>query len=115
MRHFFSLLYINDFRNFLNNSNALHYVDDTLIFSAQYDVDEAIGLLNYYLSNAYHWFNANKLKLNVDKTQFIIFSSRTNLKRSHAYTKVARLHSQEITFFKTVNFVGVVVDLELNL
>ena len=31
------------------------------LYSAQNDVDEAIGILDHDVSNAYHWFNANKL------------------------------------------------------
>ena len=59
-------MHINASHKYLNNSNAIHLADDTLIYSAQ-NVDEAINILNNDLSNVYYWFDIITLQVNVDK------------------------------------------------
>jgi len=51
------------------------FADDTNIFLSNSDIRVLIDTLNQELSRINEWFLANKLSLNVSKTNFIIFCS----------------------------------------
>ena len=73
------LLYVNDLPNCMENSHAAMYADDTNITlrsSSLIHVEEA---LNCELENIHHWLLSNKLKLNVEKTEYMIIGTRQRL------------------------------------
>ena len=113
---FLFILYINDFHNCLNNANVLQYADDTLIHTHGKNLNQAISSLTDDFFSAYNWFNVNKLKLNINKTKFIIFSTKHNLKISCAHSKEISLNNQVLKFSPTcsVNYLGITLDSELN-
>ena len=52
------------------------YADDTSLTFASTDVNHLNNCLNYDLSKAYTWLSANKLTLNLTKTEFMLIASR---------------------------------------
>ena len=110
---FFFLIYINDFYKCLHNSNLIHYADDTLLYSVHDEISTAIDTLKFDLNSAHEWFNANRLKLNIDKTQFIIFCSKNNFKTSNAKSRVLNFYNQAIKASSTVNYLGIILDANL--
>lgn len=76
------LIYINDFPKNIQNSKCILFADDTTLLTRGCE-DSSIRSLN----EASTWFSANKLKLNVSKTQNIIFSSN----KSHSKSNVVKL------------------------
>ena len=108
------LIYINDFHCCLHTNNVIHYADDTLLYSVHNDLDSAIELLKRDLNSTHLWFKANKLKLNIEKTQFIIFSSRNKYKAASANSKVISFNDRVIKSSDAVNYLGVTLDPELN-
>ena len=73
-----------------------------------------IKKINCDLNNTHLWFKANKLKLNIEKTQFIIFSSRNKYKPASANSKVISFNDRVIKSSAAVNYLGVTLDPELN-
>jgi hypothetical protein len=72
------LLYINDM---VNVSEILFYIlfaDDTSLFIQGKSLDQMVVSLNNELTRLSTWLNANKLSLNIKKTNFIIFGNKTN-------------------------------------
>ena len=55
------------------------HADDTSLTLASTDIDHINYCLNYDLSNVYGWLSANKLTLNMTKTEFILIASRQKL------------------------------------
>ena len=58
------LLYINDFRFSLCQSNSNHFADDTCILFSSSKLKTIDSILNYDLICASIWFRANRLSLN---------------------------------------------------
>ena len=73
------LLYINDLPNCLQFSQPRMHADDTSLTFASADVQDVNDCLNYDLSKVYTWLSANKLTLNLTKTEFILIASRQKL------------------------------------
>jgi len=70
------LVYINDI---INCSKVLHFIlfaDDTNIFATDKSLDNMINTVNFELKKLATWFRANKLSLNIKKSNFIIFQGR---------------------------------------
>ena len=73
------LIYINDLPKCLDHSVARLYVDDTnLTFSGCY-LSVLQNEMKNDLNKLFTWFCANKLTLNVLKTEFMLIGSRQNL------------------------------------
>ena len=69
------LIYINDLPN---SATLLHYIlfaDDSNAFYSHSSYDQLIKIVNNDLELANDWFKANKLSLNLSKTNYIIFRS----------------------------------------
>ena len=73
------LIYINDLPHCLTYSEPRMYADDTSLTLASTDFDHINYCLNYDLSNVYEWLSANKLTLNMTKTEFMLIASRQKL------------------------------------
>ena len=71
-------MYINDFPNVSKVLNFIMYADDTSLFCRLEDIQSPHKdyTLNQELQRVYKWLLANKLKLNVAKTKYMIFSRR---------------------------------------
>ena len=69
------ILYIND-NSIVKVSTVLNpvlFADDTSLFHAHTDFDTLIEEINEELQKITTWFHANKLSLNIKKSNFIIF------------------------------------------
>ena len=55
------------------------YADDTSLAFASTDVNDLNNCLNYDLSKVYTWLSANRLTLNLTKTEFMLIASRQKL------------------------------------
>ena len=67
------LLYINDFRNCCRAFDFHIFADDTNLFYSNSSLIELEETINYNLTLVSNWLKANKLSLNIDKTNFINF------------------------------------------
>ena len=73
------LLYINGLPNCLHHSQPRMYADDTSITFASDDVEEINECINSYFEEIRLWLAANKLTLNMTKTEFLLIGSRQRL------------------------------------
>ena len=55
------------------------YADDTSLTLASNDIEHTNYCLNHDQSNVYEWLSANKLTLNMTKTEFMLIASRQKL------------------------------------
>ena len=65
------LLYINDLQNSITNSDLRLFADDTAVFLHGDDPETVTADANNEMKNIVQWYNANKLKLSLNKSNFI--------------------------------------------
>ena len=73
------LIYINDLPNCLSLGSPRMYADDTNVTFAASDMLGLETQINTELKSINFWLRANKLSLNVAKTEFMVISSRQKL------------------------------------
>ena len=66
------LLYINDIAS-VSNIFSILFADDTTLFYSSKSLQELATVINNELRKVIEWLNANRLSLNIDKTNFMIF------------------------------------------
>jgi len=105
------LIYINDLPN---SSTLLHYIlfaDDSNAFLSHASYDQLIKIANEELAMANDWFKANKLSLNLSKTNYIIF--RSNKKIIPSSANVLKIDNIIIPQVTSSKFLGVHIDQHL--
>ena len=72
------LIHINDISN-STELNLLSYADDTTIYCSEITLDENRKKATSELSKILDWLHANRLSLNINKTNFTIFGPQCTL------------------------------------
>ena len=67
------LLYVNDIHRCSNKLRFYLFADDTNILYADKNLKDLETTVNNELQNLYNWLTANKLTLNIKKSNFVIF------------------------------------------
>ena len=82
---FLFLIYINDLPNCLDMAQPRMFADDTSVSFASDSLDEIQNVINSELKNLNSWLIANRLSLNITKTEFMIIGSRQRMNATHSY------------------------------
>lgn len=106
------LLYVNDIVKCITHSKMTLFADDTLIYITGKNVQEAVDKLNEDLSRVNAWLNANKLKLNIEKTKFMAINSGKN---SDLDNVCITIDGKEIERVKHFKYLGMVIDCHLKM
>ena len=69
------LIYVNDIYNSSNKLQFYLFADDTNLSYADKSLKSLESIVNGELANIYNWLTANKLSLNIKKSNFVIFHS----------------------------------------
>ena len=105
------LIYVNDIVKSSTIASFFLFADDTTVFHSHKNIATLTEILNTELSKISRWFKCNKLSLNVDKTNFIIFQS-SHLQNVHNINlHIDRLPLVQKESFK---FLGVYIDSHLS-
>jgi hypothetical protein len=74
------IIYINDLPPTINNlSKPIIFADDTSVLISTKNLDDFCTISNTVLSHISEWFTANKMALNLDKTNIIQFKTNNTL------------------------------------
>ena len=103
------LLYINDICNVSEIFKSILFADDTNFFCSGKSMNQLCNRVFGELSKLNKWFAVNKLSLNVDETNFIVFMNHKV--KDEFIIKIGDKMIQRI--FKT-KFLGVIIDDKLN-
>ena len=80
------LIYINDLSSVSNFLSAILFADDITLFHSSRNLTQLTDILNTELTNVVNWLNANRLPLNVDKTNFMLLGPKgKKIKNAKAY------------------------------
>ena len=70
----------------VTSSKMHHFADDTNLLFSNKNPKLMAKMLNHELKSVFEWLCANRLSINVTKTEFIIFrppKKQLNLRKSH--------------------------------
>ena len=108
------LIYINDLPSCLSVGSPRMFADDTNITFVAGTTSELESLISIELQNLNQWLQANRLSLNIAKTEFMIISSRqkqlTNT-NNHINIKIENNRIKRVASAKSL---GVTVDERLS-
>ena len=105
------LIYINDMKNSVKNSVVHHFADDTNLLCS--DANEKIlkKKMNEDLKLIFTWLCSNRLSLNVDKTEFIVFRPPRKVFENRFTLSLNRITLYESTKIK---YLGLILDKALS-
>ena len=106
------LIFCNDLYKCANDSKLIMFADDSSISKTHENIKYIFETLNKELSLVIDWFRANKLSLNLSKTNYVLFKPKS---------MAIDLDGQEISFGNDIvervdvtKFLGLLVDMNLN-
>ena len=103
------ILYINDICNISQVLDLTIFADDTNIFCTGDDIHELCNLVSQEMKKIQNWFAINKLSLNINKTNFMVFGNKfTNVDCNVFISefKLKRVYSTK--------FLGVIIDSDVS-
>ena len=102
------ILYTNDLPNVLKHSKCILFSDDTTIYQTSHTLTYLRECIEYDIECLSDWFRANKLSLNVQKTQFVVFCLCPNTtQRNMISIKIGTENIQRVSHAK---FLGIIID-----
>ena len=101
----------NDFSKCSNVFDFHFFVDDTNLFYFNSNLADLESIVNYNLKMVSDWLMANKVSLNIDKTNFIIFRPPQKVKCNIVKLKIS---NREIAQEKFIKFLGLLIDSHLS-
>ena len=105
------LIYINDLPNISNVLDFYLFADDTNIYYEDTSLHRLETTINYELRNLYLWLSVNRLSLNIDKTNFVIFHP---FNKPLKYNVTIKIHKKAICEKKFIKYLGVLIDSTLS-
>ena len=105
------LLYINDLPNISNILQFYLFADDTNIYYEAENLDKLEFVINNELKKLHTWLIVNRLSLNIDKTNFVVF---------HPFNKpltkkiTLKIYKKAISEKDQVKYLGIVIDSTLS-
>lgn len=100
------LIYINDISKIIKNSKIRLFADDTLLFINGTNESEIKAKLEEDLKSLDKWLKMNKLKLNTDKTKFMMINSDHDMN--------IRIDGEQLESVKEIKYLGIILDNKLN-
>ena len=94
------LIYINDLHNAIKFSQSFHFADDTCLLNIQNTISKINRSLNKDLKELSFWLNANKIALNVAKTEVILFKTKYNPCDTDLRLKLYRKRLYKTKYFR---------------
>ena len=101
------IIYINDLPNASKVVKTFLFADDTSLFYSHKDRYQTIAVMNYELMKIMDWLKANKLSLNIAKTNYILFHPK---QKFITFNNNITLDNVSVKQVKVTKFLGVFVD-----
>ena len=105
------LIYINDLHLAIKSCKIHHFADDTNLLHFNDSIKKLNKDINYDLKQLVHWLNANKISLNVGKTELVLFKPK---KKKVDYDLKLKLNGKKLVQTSSVKYIGIKIDSNLN-
>jgi hypothetical protein len=107
----FVILYINDLPETIAGlANPIIHADDTGMIISKSDPKQFTNTINRNIIKTNKWVKCNSLSLNIDKTYFLQFHTKTNQK----YDFQTSYENRQITIAQNIKFLGILIDSNLS-
>ena len=104
------LIYINELHAAIKYSEVHHFAEDTNLLSFNSCVKSINKQVNYDLKNLSNWLKANKISLNVGKTELVLFTSP---KKQLVCDLKIKLNGKRHYETDSVKYLGIQIDKRL--
>src|SRR3989442_9492515 len=111
------LLYINDIPNSVNHSKIRLFADDSNLFIVSNNINTLFNVANSEVNSLFAWIDANKLFINYDKTNFMLFQPRDgkyNISQNASNLPSLKINDHFINQVHVVKYLGIYIDDKLN-
>ena len=105
------LIYVNDLPNVSGLLNFYLFADDTNIYFESDSLKDLEKIVNSELNKLYLWLNLNRLSLNLNKTNYIIFHTYNKPIKDHITIKI---NNKAIVEKECIKYLGVLIDSTLS-
>ena len=105
----FFLIFINDMKNCSLLLIFLQFADDTTLMYSSPDVNVLNEILEREANKVLMWIHANKLVINLSKTNCMLFSNKRNIPNLNI-----QLNNSNLDMVSETTFLGVVIDNKLS-
>ena len=106
------LIYINDFRLCLSQTESGHFADDTFVLCSGKKLKSIETTINTELKHVVKWLRLNRLSLNSDKTELIFFHSK---RRNFNYHDISiKFDNTKLIPVDCVKYLGMYIDKYLS-
>ena len=102
------IIYTNDLPNAIDRAKSILFADDTTVYASSSSLPELYKNINTELNSLADWFYANKLSLNVGKTNYVLFTRKTVI--TNLDIKIGEINIERKSHVK---FLGLLVDEKL--
>jgi hypothetical protein len=107
----FFILYINNLpKTMATSANPVLFADDTIMIITNPNLMEFTNSINVNSIKINKWFKSNSLSLNIDKTHFLQFFTKTD----QTYDFQPYYDNKQITKVGTIKFLGITLDSKLS-
>ena len=90
------------------------YADDTNLIFSDTDIFNLCRNINIELQKIKNWLDTNKLSLNIDKTEYMIFQTTKKYRSISDFKCDIRLNNKKLTRVEDTRFLGIQIDQNLN-
>ena len=105
------LIYIDDLPNISKKIDLYLFADDTNLYYEDKSLENVEIRVNKELKNLYLWLSVNRLALNIEKTNFVIFHP---FNKPLKYNVTILIHKKAITEKKSIKYLGILIDSTLS-
>ena len=103
------LIYINDLPKYSIDSQFVIYANDTTVFFSSDDLDNTVNVIIIDLGGVSRWIFSNSLTVNLNKSQYILFSRR----QMHLQNIELFVNNYKLKKVNEVKFLGLTLDENL--
>ena len=104
------LLYINDLHNAIKFCKVHYFADDINLLHISKSIKKLNKFVNFDLKILSNWLNANKISLNISKTELITFKPRI---KTVDFDLKLELNAKRLDPTKSVKYLGITIDESL--
>ena len=104
------LIYINDLPNISDVLQFYLFADDTNIYYEAENINKLESVINKELKKLYTWLIVNRLSLNIDKTNFLVFHPFNKPVKQRITIKI---HKKAVSEKDQIKYLGVILDSTL--
>ena len=105
------LIFINDLNIAIKNSETFHFADDTCLLNIKDSIKKINKVVNKDLKFLIQWLHANKISLNVAKTEVIIFRRK---KKQLDFDLNLKICGKKLQASSYVKYLGIYLDQYLD-